>query len=282
MRSFRLVLTALLTVAALGALIRPDLVARLIGSTETLNPCEEPLAWHLRSIDPRFGFTEAELRSAVEDAAAVWNDAAATRLFRRDTAGGMAIDLVYDERQRELETRRDRAARIDELQAEVDRLQSLLVRTRERAEAAREAFEADPSPETQRPLRDRVDRFNEVVARYNAAVSRYNAAVEEVREEGPTRAQAGNLRAETRTLAGRVVSVDRVLTVAVAGDYGELVVVLAHELGHALGIGHVSDPDALMSEQYRRESIALPVRLTPADRRALAAACEAAVDPARP
>ena len=275
----RLLIGLLMLMGSLTALLctRPDVVHRLGGPRETLDPCRSPLAWHIRSADPRFGFTEDELHRAVTEAAEVWNRAASSRLFRHDTAGSMAIDLVYDERQRALETRRDHQARLDSLRSEVAALQSMMERARLRAESAREAYEHDPSPTTAATYRARVDRFNELVDQYNRAADRYNRAVEAALADdavAPSVAQAGDLRAQTRLLGDRLVSIDRVLTVFVAGDYEELVLVLAHELGHALGLDHVAAPNALMAEQYRREDITLPLALTEADRRALVEVCE--------
>ena len=50
--------------------------------------------------------------------------------------------------------------------------------------------------------------------------------------------------------------------------------VLAHELGHALGLGHATVPDAVMSEEYRRAatSAAAP-RIQPSDLELLRSRC---------
>lgn len=272
-RPLRLLIPALVVLAGFILFVRPDLLERVGGPTETLDPCRQPLAWHIRSVDPRFGVGSSELREAVEVAAGVWEEAAGRRLFRRDTAGSMAIDLVYDERQRTMEERRAREADLETLDGEVAGLESLLVRLEGRVEARRVHHEREATPASAAAYRSAVNRYNTAVQQYNGAVARYNEALETLRASGGEVITAGDLRSERRTLGGRVMRVDRVLTVAVADRYGALVLVLTHELGHALGLGHVEDPNALMAATYRERDEAFPVRLTAADRAALAELC---------
>ena len=273
-RSLRLALWALMAVVGFGFFVRPDLVHRALGPAETLDPCTSPLAWHIASVDPRFGFTETELQRAVEEAAHVWEDAAGRPLFRRDTVGSMAIHLVYDARQQTYDRIRDREMDVAALRAEVDALEEMLGRLEDRVAEARHRHERRATDASAAAYRSAVDRYNGTVVQYNQVADRYNAALQATRTDGPTEVTAGNLQSNTRTLGGRVVSMDRVLTVTVAGDYRELVMVLAHELGHALGLDHVAAEGALMAERYRDRAMARPLGLTETDRRALAEQCD--------
>lgn len=95
-----------------------------------------------------------------------------------------------------------------------------------------------------------------------------------IQAQGPRETRAGDLQWTAQTVNGRVVSVRRTLTVGLFGSREELVLILAHELGHALGIGHVPAEGAVMAETYRQDHFAPPVRLSAADRAALARQCE--------
>ena len=273
-RPLRLALWALLAVVGFGVFVRPDLMHRALGPAETLDPCTSPLAWHIGAVDPRFGFTEEELRRAVEEAAGVWEDAAGRPLFRRDTVGSMAIHLVYDTRQQTYDRIRDRETDVAMLRGEVEALEELLGRMEDRVAEARRRHERQATDATAAAYRSAVDRYNGTVVQYNQVADRYNAALQSTRTDGPAEVTAGNLQSNTRTLGGRVISMDRVLTVTVAGDYRELVMVLTHELGHALGLGHVATEGALMAERYRDRDVARPPGLTDADRKALAERCQ--------
>ena len=272
-RGFRLLIFALAALAALALADRAGVAEWLAPGDESVDPCRSPLAWHIRSVDPRFGIPPEELRQAVREAAGVWEAAAGRPLFREDPAAGMAIDLVYDQRQQLAERRRASRATLDRLAARAAELESRLRLLEARAERAREAWEEDPSPAAADAYRRLLDQHNAAVDRYNTVVEEHNTAAERLRVELGGDLRAGDLQASSRTLNGRVVSVERVLTVALAGDNDELVVVLSHELGHALGLDHVPEPGALMAESYRQHEIARPVRLQPADMAALARRC---------
>ena len=74
-------------------------------------PCAVPLTWRIEAVDERFGLDGTAARAAVQNAAALWEQAVGRDLFTEDSAGGFPVRLVYDERQANLRERLDAAAR---------------------------------------------------------------------------------------------------------------------------------------------------------------------------
>ncbi len=275
-----------------------------------LGACDEPLSYRIGTVDPRFDISEAEVREAMQYAASLWSEAIGRPLAYFAEYGDIEVNFVFDERQelavgemrfreqieseqirtdqlqREYEIRRDRfdrkSAEYEQLanrtRQEIDNLNRWVGERNgqgELSEQDRLEFEQQRSEVErlqQRVLRERseldqlanevnnyVDQLNSRIDESNKLIDRYND--EYAGENRFTKATYRNLR------DGGVITVNQFL------NKRDLYLVLAHELGHALGLQHGSDPASVMYSQMGGQEIYPIIQLSREDERAISEVC---------
>jgi hypothetical protein len=253
--------------------------------------CLVPIEWRIAELDERFGLDRQEAEDAVRLAGMLWEDAVGRILFSRDPTDGFPIRFVYDERQERTRERARRSAEVEASARRIDEARSGLEDRRHELERARARYERrlqayqDQSPRSEperRALEEMADEINRMVDRVNAETERLNRRIEEHNRANaelqadfpPTVVQTGVYRESRRTLGMRVLSVDREIQIFQFEDRGHLLLVIAHELGHALGLGHTGVPGSVMVDASgpRSPDEARP-RLHPADVELLRARC---------
>lgn len=263
-------------------------------------PCAEPIRYAIGTYDERFGISRAQFEQAAKDAAGLWNQAAGKALIEASAKPEVSVNLAYDERQEAVKIGDDISAEqraYDDMKETVDATRARYTsatasyeRQQRTYDAAVDAYEdkvtywnergGAPPAEYQAleaekarlagmrtRLSESVDRINVLadsiqsdVTKLNGLASRLNAKVDVYNEAVGHDFDQGNYVSDE---GGKRI------TIFEFDDTMELKRVLAHEFGHALGLGHTDDPDSVMYSYNIGNTFAL----SDADTAALKEAC---------
>lgn len=263
-----------------------------------LFPCRESITYRLGIIDPQFGLSTTTALADMEKAARLWDQGADKKLLVYDQEhGAVVISFTYDTRQETTQklsaigasVNQDRAV-YDALKAEYASLyadyttekaafvaandtfkkesaqyQTEVASWNARGGAPKNAYEqlqaqtahlAQMQADLQRQQKEinaQVDAVNQLVAELNGLAKSLNLDVSAYNTIGALAGEEFEQGLYESSLGQRTI------TIFEYENHTKLVRVLAHEMGHALGLDHVEDEDAIMAAINEGTKIALTV-----------------------
>ncbi len=247
-------------------------------------PCTRPIIYSLGTIDNRFGVSREQFVNDIAQAASLWSLAAGKNLFSFDTKGGVTMNLIYDSRQAITQQEAQIKTTISQTNETAASLKAQFTTLEAAHATAQAAYQADlqsyntaqasynsevqywnshggaPAQqyaklsaekadlegranvlESERlSLNAQADQVNTLIHRYNALVGDINQKVNTINHDGLTGTQFEE-GVYISDAAGKRINIYQF------DNQTAFVRILAHELGHALGLDHDAGTTSIMN-----------------------------------
>lgn len=224
----------------------------------TYSFCDEPIRYRIDTVDAKFDKSREEFLADINEASEIWNGAINKTLFVYDPKGDLSVNLVYDDRQyltSQIDQLEDKVqSGKKSLNPRISEFKKLSADFKQKVEDLNRDIDSWNSqggapPEEyekliqrQKDLQTEAGNLSDMAQELNISTETYNAEVNELNQTIDTFNTTLSERPEEGIYKGRENRIEIYFNI----NQPELIHTLAHELGHALGIGHVSNPEALM------------------------------------
>lgn len=269
-------------------------------------PCSKPIEYSIGEIDPRFGISKNELIETIAQAEKVWENSAGKNIFEYNQNAELKINLIFDERQRQVNEANKLENKLENLNSAHDlaadkysslaqsyktKLSSYNKKASEYEKELKEynndvsywnshgGTSEDEYKKLQEKKKDLEKLYNELEKErkeLNALTDKTNqAAVKEnkiVEEYNANLNTYKNKFGEAREFEKGVFD-GKSINIYEFEEKSDLGMTLIHEMGHALGIGHLNDPTSIMYYLMGEQDLENP-SLTSEDISALKAVCK--------
>lgn len=270
--------------------------------TPAQSPCATTLGFKIGTFDSRFGITQDAFIKTIEDAADMWGQVTGTKLFAYNEHGTLTINLIYDKRQEDTDTLNYLALDIENAKTNAENLRIAYQKDKEVYEREGKQFTEDAEN-----FNTRYKAYSEKVAAYNkeggapqAEYTSMMAEVEKLKQEAAaldirqsdlnkqmesinvrvakynefvayinTLIKKSNALGAQKFTEGRFSPRTNTIDIYQYSNLAKLKRVVAHELGHALGVNHTKTVHSIMYSV----NIATSTSLSTDDKEALHTLC---------
>ncbi|KKP80689.1 MAG: Matrixin family protein [Candidatus Levybacteria bacterium GW2011_GWB1_35_5] len=222
------------------------------------SPCDTPITYKIGSIDERFGLPRSEAVSATKQASDIWNTTLGKQLFIYDSGATLTINMVYDRRQllntqinlleKDIKsgktTLKDEIANFERHSAEFNNkltaFKQKVISWNAKGGGPQEEY--DKLIQEQQSLNEEETLLRGIAQRLNLSTSQYNTQVDELNRTIRSFRNALQVSPEEGVYNPQEERID----IFFNNNRNELIRTIAHEFGHARGLSHSTNQQAIM------------------------------------